>query len=123
MKEALHVSMEPSSILCREEEQKRVFEFCKACVEQDKAGSLYVCGCPGTGKTLSIDKVKVALVTWAQDVSQLLLYGLRTGDKNPYDFLFFLLSFSFYFFKHASHEVEQHGLTVLRELLIELMDC
>ncbi|XXG85839.1 hypothetical protein AAC387_Pa11g0855 [Persea americana] len=67
VKEALHVSMEPSSILCREEEQKRVFEFCKACVEQDKAGSLYVCGCPGTGKTLSIDKVKVALVTWAQD--------------------------------------------------------
>lgn len=70
LKEALHVSMAPSSAVCREEEQKRVFEFCKGRVEQEKAGSLYVCGCPGTGKTLSIGKVKEELVAWAKDVRE-----------------------------------------------------
>ncbi|XP_062172760.1 cell division control protein 6 homolog B [Alnus glutinosa] len=67
VKEALHVSTAPSTIVCREEEQRRVLEFCKACVEQEKAGSLYVCGCPGTGKSLSIEKVKQLLVDWAKE--------------------------------------------------------
>ncbi|KAJ7959792.1 Cell division control protein [Quillaja saponaria] len=65
VKEALHVSVSPSTIVCREDEQKRVLEFCKVCIEQEKAGSLYVCGCPGTGKSLSMDKVKELLVDWA----------------------------------------------------------
>ncbi|KAM2127207.1 hypothetical protein ACFX1R_007137 [Malus domestica] len=60
-KEALHVSTVPSTVSCREDEQKRVLEFLKQCIEQEKAGSLYVCGCPGTGKSLSIEKVKQAL--------------------------------------------------------------
>ncbi|VVA32123.1 PREDICTED: cell division [Prunus dulcis] len=64
-KEALHVSTVPSTVSCREDEHKRVLEFCKACVEQEKAASLYICGCPGTGKSLSIEKVKQALVDWA----------------------------------------------------------
>ncbi|KAG2593055.1 hypothetical protein PVAP13_5NG632035, partial [Panicum virgatum] len=55
VKEALHVATVPScELICRDNEQRHVFEFCKACVEQEKAGSLYICGCPGTGKTLSI---------------------------------------------------------------------
>ncbi|KAK1270827.1 hypothetical protein QJS04_geneDACA007561 [Acorus gramineus] len=69
VKEALHVSMSPSAIVCREEEQKRLLEFCKSCVEQEKAGSMYVCGCPGTGKTLSMERVKELLVTWANEVT------------------------------------------------------
>ncbi|XP_077210544.1 cell division control protein 6 homolog B-like isoform X2 [Tasmannia lanceolata] len=68
VKEALHVSTAPSAILCREEEQKKIFEFCKECIEHEKAGSLYVCGCPGTGKTLSMEKVKENLVGWANKV-------------------------------------------------------
>lgn len=75
-KEALHVSTVPSTVSCREDEQKRVLEFCKACVEQEKAGSLYICGCPGTGKSLSIEKVKQALVDWAGEVSLLYLNTL-----------------------------------------------
>lgn len=67
-KEALHVSTAPATVLCREEEQMRVLEFCKACVEQEKAGSLYVCGCPGTGKSLSMEIVKQLLVDWAKEV-------------------------------------------------------
>lgn len=68
VKEALHVSTSPSVAVCREDEQKKVLDFCKACIEQDKAGSLYVCGCPGTGKSLSMEKVKRGLVDWAEEV-------------------------------------------------------
>ena len=68
VKEALHVSTVPSVVVCREEEQNRVLEFCKSSIEQKKSGSLYVCGCPGTGKSLSMEKVKLLLVNWAQEV-------------------------------------------------------
>lgn len=68
VKEALHVSTVPCSLVCREDEQQRVLEFCKGCVQQGKAGSLYICGCPGTGKSLSMEKVKQNLLEWAQDV-------------------------------------------------------
>ncbi|PON49404.1 Cell division protein [Trema orientale] len=73
VKEALHVSTAPSVVVCREDEQKRVLEFCKSRLEEDKAGSLYVCGCPGTGKSLSMEKVKKNLVDWA----------LETGLEQP----------------------------------------
>ncbi|KAL1566365.1 AAA ATPase [Salvia divinorum] len=63
--ETLHVSTAPASVVCRENEQNRILDFCKKCVKEEKAGSLYVCGCPGTGKTLSMEKVKVMLVDWA----------------------------------------------------------
>jgi Cdc6-like AAA superfamily ATPase len=69
VKEALHVATVPScGLVCRDDEQNRVLEFCKACVEQEKSGSLYICGCPGTGKTLSINKIKESLVRWADEV-------------------------------------------------------
>ncbi|XP_066310230.1 cell division control protein 6 homolog [Miscanthus floridulus] len=76
VKEALHVSTVPSSeLVCRDNELRRVLEFCKACVEQEKAGSLYVCGCPGTGKTLSISKIKDSLVCWVDEM------GMETPDS------------------------------------------
>ncbi|PIN18494.1 Pre-initiation complex, subunit CDC6, AAA+ superfamily ATPase [Handroanthus impetiginosus] len=67
VKEALHVSTAPSNVVCRDNEQNRILDFCKNCVEQEKAGSLYVCGCPGTGKSLSMEKVKNILVNWANE--------------------------------------------------------
>ncbi|KAG2602296.1 cell division control protein 6 homolog isoform X2 [Panicum virgatum] len=76
VKEALHVATVPKcELVCRDNEQRRVFEFCRACVQQEKAGSLYVCGCPGTGKTLSINKVKESLVCWADEM------GMETPDS------------------------------------------
>ncbi|KAK4436992.1 Cell division control protein 6B [Sesamum alatum] len=68
VKEALHVSTAPTTVVCREDEQNRILDFCKKCVQQDKAGSLYMCGCPGTGKSLSMEKVKEALVNWASEI-------------------------------------------------------
>ena len=79
MKEALHVSTAPSVVVCREEEQKRVLEFCKSCIELEKAGSLYICGCPGTGKSLSMEKVKLGLVDWAQEVRS--FYPICLSEK------------------------------------------
>lgn len=74
------MSTAPSSAVCREDEQKRVFDFCKACIEQEKAGSLYVCGCPGTGKSLSMEKVKQCLVDWAKEVSKTEFIVFRIND-------------------------------------------
>ncbi|CAN1175597.1 Cell division control protein 6 homolog B [Linum perenne] len=67
VKEALHVSTAPATVVCREDEQRRVFDFCKECVEKEQSGSLYVCGCPGTGKSLSMEKVSNRLIDWARD--------------------------------------------------------
>ncbi|KVH94068.1 AAA+ ATPase domain-containing protein, partial [Cynara cardunculus var. scolymus] len=67
VKEALHVSTAPSMIMCREDEQKRIEEFCKQCLEQEKAGSLYICGCPGSGKSLLMENVKGSLAVWAKE--------------------------------------------------------
>ncbi|KAG5375752.1 hypothetical protein IGI04_040348 [Brassica rapa subsp. trilocularis] len=66
VKEALHVSKAPSTIVCREDEHRRVFEFVKCCLDQQKAGSLYICGCPGTGKSLSMEKVVKQVGDWSK---------------------------------------------------------
>ncbi|KAH0882360.1 hypothetical protein HID58_058456, partial [Brassica napus] len=78
VKEALHVSKAPSTVVCREDEKRRVLEFVKACTEQKKAGSLYICGCRGTGKSLSMEKVRQQAQDWAKQVINLvsLSYGL-----------------------------------------------
>ncbi|CAA7392667.1 unnamed protein product [Spirodela intermedia] len=68
VKEAFHVSSPPATIVCRDSEQMRIFEFCKTCIEQETGGSLYVCGCPGTGKTLSMERVKELLGAWTKEV-------------------------------------------------------
>ncbi|KNA08891.1 hypothetical protein SOVF_158610 [Spinacia oleracea] len=68
VKEALHVSTMPSSVVCREDESKKVLEFCKTSVERRKPGSLYLCGCPGTGKTMIMEKVKQSLLNWSNEV-------------------------------------------------------
>ncbi|KNA05534.1 hypothetical protein SOVF_189460 [Spinacia oleracea] len=71
VKEALHVSTMPSSVVCREDESKKVLEFCKTSVERRKPGSLYLCGCPGTGKTMIMEKVKQSLLNWSNEVSSI----------------------------------------------------
>ncbi|KAI4305231.1 hypothetical protein L6164_028610 [Bauhinia variegata] len=67
VKEALHVSSVPSTIVCRDDQHNVVLGFCKSCIEQEKAGSVYICGCPGTGKSLSTEKVKMLLLNWARE--------------------------------------------------------
>ncbi|XAR60725.1 hypothetical protein NMG60_11034208 [Bertholletia excelsa] len=69
VKNALHVSSVPSLVVCRVDEQKKVLEFCKQCIELEKAGSLYICGCPGTGKSPFMERIKSALFDWAKEVA------------------------------------------------------
>ncbi|KAI4373411.1 hypothetical protein MLD38_011538 [Melastoma candidum] len=71
VKEALHVSTMPSVVVCREEEQMKVLEFCKECVEKEKAGCVYVSGCPGTGKSLSMSRVGRLLLDWTKEAGLL----------------------------------------------------
>ncbi|KAL9228678.1 hypothetical protein vseg_004231 [Gypsophila vaccaria] len=69
VKEALHVSTPPSGVVCREAELEKVLSFCKSSVETEKSGSMYVCGCPGTGKTMVMEKVKQTLFNWSVEVN------------------------------------------------------
>ncbi|XP_074574009.1 cell division control protein 6 homolog [Curcuma longa] len=71
VKHALHVATPPAVVVCREEEQKNILEFCRSCLQQNKSGCLYICGCPGTGKTLSIGKVKECFIGWSKEVGVL----------------------------------------------------
>ncbi|KAI7979478.1 hypothetical protein LOK49_Contig324G00002 [Camellia lanceoleosa] len=85
------------TVVCREDEKKRVLEFCKQCIEQEKAGSLYVCGCPGTGKSLLMERVKGSLVDWARGkliIADELDY-LITKDRAALHDLFTLTTFPF----------------------------
>jgi len=68
VKKALHLSAIPPSVLCRDVEQEKVIGFCKSSILQQVPGSMYVCGCPGTGKSLTMEQVKVLSVSWAAEV-------------------------------------------------------
>lgn len=70
VKRALHLSAVPSSVVCRELEQDKVVRFCKSCVLEQNPGSMYVCGCPGTGKSLTMEQVKSLSVEWAEEVRE-----------------------------------------------------
>lgn len=72
VKKALHLSAIPSSVLCRDVEQAKVIEFCKSSIVQQVPGSIYVCGCPGTGKSLTMEQVKLLSVSWAAEVMSLI---------------------------------------------------
>ncbi|KAG6554439.1 hypothetical protein Mapa_004356 [Marchantia paleacea] len=65
VKTALHLSAMPETVLCRESEQTCVIDFCKTCIVEQRAGSLYICGCPGTGKSLIMEKIRFLCNTWS----------------------------------------------------------
>lgn len=55
--EALSLSWSPpggESLPCRDKELETILGFCRRHLEQDTSDSLYVCGCPGTGKTMAV---------------------------------------------------------------------
>ncbi|CAM6014463.1 unnamed protein product [Sphagnum balticum] len=69
VKTALHLSAVPSSILCREMEQEKVIRFCKTAVLEQRPSSMYVCGRPGTGKSLIMEKVKILCTDWTKEAN------------------------------------------------------
>ncbi|KAL2643065.1 hypothetical protein R1flu_010652 [Riccia fluitans] len=67
VKTALHLSAVPETIVCRESEHASVIGFCKLCIVEQRAGSIYLCGCPGTGKSLTMEKVRLLSSTWSAE--------------------------------------------------------
>lgn len=76
LREALQTSFSPFEVRCREKEQTRIKNFLgmiliranrfqnshthttsASCVKNGHGSSMYICGSPGTGKTLSVDFV------------------------------------------------------------------
>lgn len=55
--EALSLTWSPpvgESLPCRDKELDTILGFCRRHLDQGTTGSLYVCGCPGTGKTMAV---------------------------------------------------------------------
>lgn len=115
------MSTVPSTVACRDDEQKRVLEFCKSCIEQEKAGGLYVCGCPGTGKSLSMEKVKQLLVNWAGEVRLLssIVYVLYLYTYQNFKYLGYVLTY-FQALKCGYHKVIVFILYQNYTLLLEM---
>jgi cell division control protein 6 len=78
VKAALHLSTVPDVMICRDVEQGKVFEYCKDQLLRGCPGSLYVCGCPGTGKSMLMEKVKVLASKWADEVQNWMIVFLRS---------------------------------------------
>eukprot|EP00741_Cyanophora_paradoxa_P018516 tig00021070_g17875.t1 len=55
---ALHLSSFPDEAVGRDDEEREILDFCRERVERRQGGTMYVCGCPGTGKTLVLDLVR-----------------------------------------------------------------
>ena len=91
VKEAFHLSSAPATVACRDLEQTQILDFCKACIQQDAGGSLYICGCPGTGKTLSVCKVEEVLISWSTEAS--LFSPILYSFFYIYFFILYILAF------------------------------
>ncbi|CAI5472369.1 unnamed protein product [Closterium sp. Yama58-4] len=57
-------------IRCRDAQRDQIVAFCRDHATNGRAGSLYVCGCPGTGKTLMLSQVAKEVSTWTNAVGQ-----------------------------------------------------
>lgn len=56
----------------RTKEFKEVFDFIYMNVKKRRGGSIYLCGCPGTGKSQTVTNVKNDLLQCAREVSTIL---------------------------------------------------
>ena len=68
VKAALSLSTVPEELLCRNAESAKVEDFCRKHIQDRRPGSMYVCGCPGTGKTLTMEIIKLKAAQWSAEV-------------------------------------------------------
>lgn len=66
--EALHPSKAPDVLTQRVAEFTQVLQFVKRSVTEPSGGSLYLCGCPGTGKTQTMAHVQAEMLGIAAKV-------------------------------------------------------
>ena len=63
-KSALHTSTAPGEVLCREQERKTVLDLMRKSLKAKRGGSVYVCGLPGTGKSLTVSEAERVARCW-----------------------------------------------------------
>lgn len=62
VKNAFHLKTVPSKILGRKQQIGEINTFLAKHLTEQRGGSMYICGAPGTGKSLSISTVRRALI-------------------------------------------------------------
>lgn len=68
--EELRPSNAPNKLTQRAGEFEQVLEFISSGVKESRGGSMYLCGCPGTGKTQTMAHVQGAVQTAAKKVQK-----------------------------------------------------
>ena len=68
-KSVLHTSTAPSAVMCRETERKQVLDLLKKSLKTKRSGSVYVCGLPGTGKSLTVSEAEQVARAWGDGSS------------------------------------------------------
>ena len=64
VKSALHTSTAPGGVRCREAERKRVVDIIQRSLKSGRSASVYVCGLPGTGKSLTVSEAEKVARSW-----------------------------------------------------------
>ena len=64
-KQRLHISVMPAGFAkCRERERRKVVDIIQGCLKKRRGGSMYVCGLPGTGKSLTVSQAEKMIRCW-----------------------------------------------------------
>uniref|UniRef100_A0A7S0IGN8 Cdc6 C-terminal domain-containing protein n=1 Tax=Micromonas pusilla TaxID=38833 RepID=A0A7S0IGN8_MICPS len=64
-KQRLHTSVMPGGFAkCRERERRKVVDIIQGCLKKRRSGSVYVCGLPGTGKSLTVSQAEKMIRCW-----------------------------------------------------------
>lgn len=85
--EALHPSRAPGVMKQRATEFKRVLEFILSSATDPSGGSVYLCGCPGTGKTQTMAHVQAEVRRVAAEVKTTPCYALLFWPHVKYSHL------------------------------------
>lgn len=75
-KSVLHTSTAPSEVMCRESERTQVLDLMRKSLKTNRGGSVYVCGLPGTGKSLTVSEAEKVARVWGD--------GSKNGGGNKY---------------------------------------
>lgn len=99
----LHVANTPDCLPCREKQFSDIYNFIETNLRNHTGGCMYVCGVPGTGKTLTVRQVALCL---KESVRDGLLPGFKFIEVNAFQVtephqiykLIYKVSFIFYYY-------------------------
>jgi origin recognition complex subunit 1 len=77
----LHVTNTPDCLPCRENQFSDIYTFIETNLKNQTGGVLYICGVPGTGKTLTVKQVILCLY---ESVRARLLPNFKFIDVNAF---------------------------------------